>query len=269
MFAMRKNKFLLAVVCILCLSLPVPFLAHQTASLSTAPASSAIEIPAPVKGRPSFIIKHKGYTVSYNSSTKLPNWVAWKLTPDRLVENYSRSNKFLPDPALPASQAVTTDDYKRSGWDRGHMCPAADNRWDWKAMDESFYMTNICPQHRNLNRGDWKELEEACNEWAKQEGAVYIVCGPILYNQKHKTIGYHQVVVPEAFYKVVLCLGKHTKAIGFIYKNNAGNKPLDSYVNTVDQVERITGIDFFPALPDNIESKVESHSNLKDWKFPE
>ncbi len=266
---MKKNKLLLSALSLVFLLLPVHFLAHQSSLSSTSNVSSSIEIPAPLKGRPDFIIKHTGYTVSYNSSTRLPNWVAWKLTPARLVENYSRSNKFLPDPALSASQAVTTDDYKGAGWDRGHMCPAADNRWDWKAMAESFYMTNVCPQHRNLNRGDWKELEEACNEWAKKEGAVYIVCGPILYNQQHKTIGQHKVVVPEAFYKVVLCLGKNPKAIGFIYKNNAGNKPLDSYVNTVDQVERITAIDFFPSLPDNIEKKVESHSNINDWKFPE
>lgn len=241
--------------------------ANESSSSEAVANTKSIELPAPLLNRPEFIIHHKGYTVSYNSKTKLPNWVAWKLTPDRLVENYSRSNKFLPDPMLRASEAVTTDDYKGSGWDRGHMCPAADNRWDWKAMMESFYMTNICPQHRNLNRGDWKELEEACNEWAKAEEAIYIVCGPILYNASHKMIGEHRVIVPEAFYKVVLCLGKHPKAIGFIYKNNAGNHPLDSYVNTVDDVERLTAIDFFPSLPDNVEKNIESHSNIKDWHF--
>lgn len=265
---MKKNKLLFFTIGLICLLSPVPFFAYQVPGANQSSSSVSIEIPAPLKGRPNQIIKHKGYTVSYNSSTRLPNWVAWKLTPSRLVENYSRSNKFLPDPALPTSQAVTTNDYKGSGWDRGHMCPASDNRWDWKAMSESFYMTNICPQHSNLNRGDWKELEDACNEWAKTEGVVYIACGPILYKQQHKVIGGHKVVVPEAFFKVVLCLGKHPKAIGFIYKNNAGNKPLDSYVNTVDQVERITAIDFFPSLADNIEKKVESHSNLNDWKFP-
>lgn len=122
------------------------------------------------------------------------------------MERESRTDKFLPDPDLPEHEAVTTDDYKGAGMDRGHMCPAGDNRWHWKAMQESFYMTNICPQNHNLNRGDWKELEESCRRWAQEEGKIYIVCGPILYDQRHRTIGKkHKITVPEAFFKVVLC----------------------------------------------------------------
>ena len=227
-----------------------------------------ILLPAPLKNVPEQILHRKGYVVSYNKDLKIPNWVAWELTPDKLVERESRTDKFLPDPDLPEDEAVTTNDYKGAGLDRGHMCPAGDNRWHWKAMQESFYMTNICPQDHNLNRGDWKELEEACRKWAQREGKIYIVCGPILYKQKHRTIGkQHRVVVPEAFFKVVLCTdSKPAKAIGFIYKNASGNHPLDSYVNSVDEVERITGIDFFPALPDDIEKKVESKYNLQLWE---
>ena len=154
------------------------------------------------------ILKRKGYTVSYNSRLNVPNWVAWELNRDKLVERESRSDKFLPDPDLPAGKAVTTDDYKHSGWDRGHMCPAGDNRWHWRAMQESFYMTNICPQNHNLNRGDWKELEEACRRWAEQEGPIYIACGPIFYNRQPRTIGSkHKIAVPDAFFKVILCTG--------------------------------------------------------------
>lgn len=142
--------------------------------------TQGLEIPAPLKGINETILKRKGYTVSYNRTLNLPNWVAWELNRDKLIERESRTDKFLPDPDLPESEAVTTDDYKGSGWDRGHMCPAADNRWHWRAMQESFYMTNICPQHHNLNRGDWKELEDRCRVWAEQEGRIYIVCGPIL-----------------------------------------------------------------------------------------
>ena len=127
-------------------------------------------LPAPLKNVPEQILHRKGYTASYNREHKIPNWVAWELTPEKLIERESRTDKFLPDPDLPESQAVTTDDYKRSGMDRGHMCPAGDNRWHWKAMQESFYMTNICPQNHNLNRGDWKELEEACRLWQKKKG---------------------------------------------------------------------------------------------------
>ncbi|NCC11011.1 MAG: DNA/RNA non-specific endonuclease [Bacteroidia bacterium] len=226
--------------------------------------SDRMEQPRALTDRSEQLLYRRGYTVSYNKTTKLPNWVAWKLTPDRLVERFSRTDKFLPDPEV--KDPVTTTDYKGARIDRGHMCPAGDNRWDRKAMMESFYMTNVCPQHHNLNRGDWKELEEACRVWAQEAGAVYIACGPILYNQTHRTIGQHRVVVPEAFFKVVLTLGKHPKAIGFIYKNTAGNHPLDAYVNSVDQVERITGIDFFPALPDHIEKQVEAQCDASQWK---
>lgn len=229
--------------------------------------ADGVLLPAPLKSTPEKILVRRGYTVSYNLEHNLPNWVAWELTPEKLIERESRTDKFLPDPDLPADKAVTTDDYKRSGWDRGHMCPAADNRWHWRAMQESFFMTNICPQHHNLNRGDWKELEDACRDWAQKEGKIYIVCGPILYRQKHQTIGHeHRITVPEAFFKVVLCPGSTPpRAIGFIYKNTAGNHPLDSYVNSVDQVERITGIDFFPALPDEVEDRVEAECDLSLW----
>ncbi len=242
---------------------------EASSAVTDASSGTGLELPAPLPARSELILHRKGYTVSYNKEWKLPNWVAWELNTEKLVERESRSSsKFLPDPDLPADEAVTTDDYKGIGMDRGHMCPAADNRWHWKAMQESFYMTNICPQDHNLNRGDWKELEDACRRWAGQEGRIYIVCGPILYNQKHRVIGKNQrVIVPEAFFKVVLCADSNPpRAIGFIYKNTSGNQPLDAYVNTVDEVERITGIDFFPALPDDIEDRVEAAYDLKSWQ---
>ena len=138
--------------------LPVP--AEKTAKRAeTTKTAGNPLLPAPLKNVPEQILHRKGYTASYNREHKIPNWVAWELTPEKLIERESRTDKFLPDPDLPESQAVTTDDYKRSGMDRGHMCPAGDNRWHWKAMQESFYMTNICPQNHNLNRGDWKALD--------------------------------------------------------------------------------------------------------------
>lgn len=227
-----------------------------------------LEIPKLLKEKKEIRLEQYGYSVSYNPQLCIPNWVAWELNEEKLVDRESRSNKFLPNPKLPASMAITTDEYKGSGWDRGHMCPAGDNKWHWRAMDESFYMTNICPQHHNLNRGDWKELEEACRRWAAVE-PVYIVCGPIMYRTpKYGYIGKSfKIRVPDAFFKVVLTglkSGK-PKAIGFIYKNEAGNNKRDKYVNSVDDVERITSIDFFPALPDDIEKQVEASYKLSDW----
>ena len=85
-------------------------------------------------------------------------------------------------------------------------------------------------------------------------------------NREHETIGEHKIVVPEAFFKVILCLKPKPEAIGYIIRNNDGTKKRDHYINTVDEVERITGIDFFPTIPDDIEKEVEAYSNLEDWK---
>lgn len=254
------------------IALPVAVQQADTSSSTTAltlPDSSHVESPAPLTDRPERILKRRGYTVSFNRDWNLPNWVAWELTPEKLVERESRTDKFLPDPDLPEAEAVVTDDYKNSGYDRGHICPAADNRWHWKAMFESFYLTNICPQNHNLNRGDWKELEEACRNWAQKEGKIYIVGGPICYDRRQgRTIGQtHRIRVPDAFFKVILCLeGGKPKAIGFVYPNESGNRPMKRYVRTVDYVERITGIDFFPALPDAVEEEVEAMADLERFE---
>lgn len=226
-----------------------------------------LELPARLKNVPEIILQRKGYTVSYNSTTLQPNWVAWHLTAAHLKGSTKRADsEFHEDVDVPAPR-VNTYDYMRSGYDRGHMCPAGDNKWSQQAMDESFLFSNICPQAPSLNRGDWNEMEQACRKWAKQYGDVYIVCGPVFYKKRHKTIGKNRVAVPDAFFKVVLTMKGEPKAIGFIYKNADGNRPKGDYANSVDEVERITGIDFFPALPDDIEKKVEAQCNTADWNL--
>lgn len=235
------------------------------ASAGAAEADDKLVMQTSPKGTPEQILKRTGYVASYNKTTLLPNWVAWHLTAERTEGSAKRSGvDFAEDTEVPEPRA-TDWDYYNSGYDRGHMCPAADNKWSKKAMEESFLFTNMCPQNGNLNRGDWNEMEMACRKWAKKYGDLYIVCGPILYKGKHKTIGKNMVVVPEAFFKVVLRTGDDPQAIGFIYKNTSGNRPKDSYVNTVDEVERITGIDFFPSLPDDVEKKVEAECDLGLW----
>ena len=229
-----------------------------------------LELPVSQKGKKELILKRKNYTLSFNKEMNLPNWVAWRLDKEKLMERVSRKGYgFKPDPDVNPLQAVVTQDYAHSGYDRGHMCPAGDSRWSGEAMKESFYMTNICPQHPNLNGGDWHELEQACRRWA-EKGKLYIVCGPILYKKAlNPPIGKeHQIRVPDAFFKVILTgveKGK-PRAIGFIYKNSAGNRPLDSYVNSIDQVERITGLDFFSALPDDVENRIEKEYRMEDWR---
>lgn len=243
--------------------------AHQNADngAETASASRAqgLELPAPLTDRKEAILTREGYTVSYNEDWLIPNWVAWHLTSDRLSGPAKRKGiPFAEDEDAPGVHADTYD-YVRSGYDRGHLCPAGDNKWSQRAMEESFLLTNICPQAPGLNRGDWNEMEIQCRKWAEQYGDIYVVAGPILYRGRHKRIGKHRVVVPEAFFKVVLCMSGEPKAIGFIYKNEDGDRPKGDYVNTVDEVERITGIDFFPSLPDDIERRVEAEANLDDW----
>ena len=246
----------------------VPPLQEKETSLSVDTGNVRYEIPVSTKERAEILLEQYSYTVSYNPDLCIPNWVAWELNAEKLVERENRNSKFMPNPKLPEDKAVTTKEYTGSGWDRGHMCPAGDNKYHWRAMNESFYMTNICPQNHNLNRGDWKELEEACRRWAEVE-PVYIVCGPINYRTpKYGYIGKtFKIRIPDAFFKVVLTgmqSGK-PRAIGFIYKNEAGNNKRDKYVNSVDEVERIASMDFFSSLPDDVERYVESEYNLSDW----
>lgn len=224
-----------------------------------------IYIPSSLTNNPEQILSRKAYIVSYNEETKISNWVAWKLTADHTDGPYKRLNNFHEEEDAPIPRA-TLADYRGSGWSRGHMCPAGDNKWDETAMYESFSLVNVCPQSASLNSGLWNRVEMDCRKWANRYGEIYIVCGPILMNREHETIGENEVVVPEAFFKVVLCLQGKPKAIGFVVKNTEGAKKKNQYVNTVDDVERITGYDFFPALPDNIEDEVEAYANLSDWR---
>ena len=262
------KKFILPLVLLLLL---VSYISRSKSSAADSvevlPAAK-YEIPVSRGEGPAVCLERMGYTVSFNPETNIPNWVAWELNAEKLIERESRSDRFLPDPDIDESRAITTDEYKGSGWDRGHMCPAGDNRWHWRAMNESFYMTNICPQNNNLNRGDWKELEEACRRWAAIE-PVYIVCGPILYKTpKYGYIGkLHQIRIPDAFFKVVLTgvESGSPRAVGFIYKNESGNYKRDKYVNSIDEVERITTLDFFSALPDDVEARVEASYDLSEW----
>ncbi len=224
-----------------------------------------IEIPSITEERSDRIITHKGYTVSYNYDWKIPNWVAYELTAWEVQGEVPRYDRFKPDPMVPLGETATTNDYKYSGYDRGHMAPAADMKWDEQVMKESFYLSNICPQNPNLNGGVWKDLEEQVRDLASQKGNIYVVCGPIV-NDTSTTIGENKVVVPQAFFKVLLQEdnGKiHT--IGFVYENISGRKPMATYAMPVDEVEEITKIDFFPSLPNNIENKAESEIDFSKW----
>lgn len=160
---------------------------------NTFEVKQGLEIPIGKANIPSLILYREGYTTSYNAETRTPNWVAWHLTAAHTNGPIKRKGiTFQADEEIPAPR-VDTYDYMRSGYDRGHMCPAGDNHWSQKAMEQSFLMTNICPQEPALNSGLWNTVEKLCRTWAEQYGDVYIVCGPIYFNRKHKTIGKNKV----------------------------------------------------------------------------
>lgn len=231
----------------------------QTKKKTQQARPDGLEIPAPLKNRPEQILHRKTYTVSYNKQTLIPNWVAWRLTAEHSRGNVQRvTEMFREDMEVPSPRA-TGDDYFNTGFDRGHMCPAGDNKWDKEAMSSTFLYTNVCPQVRKLNVGPWNDLEIACRRWAREYGEIYIVCGPILSKGTHRTIGRRKVVVPERFFKVVLCTRGTPKAIGFIYDNSGSNSErMFSHATNIDEIERLTGIDFFPRLRDSIEKDVEA-----------
>ena len=221
-------------------------------------------MPRPLVGVSEQIIHKTSYIVSYNQDTKIPNWVAWHLTANHTDGPVRRMSNFYEEESITIPRA-TLEDYRGSDWSRGHMCPAGDNKWSETAMYESFSLVNVCPQNANLNSGLWNSIEIDCRKWARQFGDVYIVCGPVFLNCEHESIGTNEVLVPEAFFKVVLCLNGTPKALGIICRNNDGNRKRDLYYNSIDQVERITGYDFFPALPDSLENVIEAHANINDW----
>lgn len=223
--------------------------------------TSRVELPKTDES--ALLLHRRGYVVKYNPENKIPDWVAWKLCSEHLGGTAKRTDNFLPDPDLPEVFRSYHADYSRSRYDRGHMAPAGDMKWDQEAMSESFYMSNICPQAPNLNKGDWRELEEACREWAQQYDTLYIACGPLFTEgEKVKRVGKSKVAVPHGFFKVLLKLGDSPAAVGFLFPNDDCNSPLSAYAVPVDSVERVSGIDFFSALPDEAEGQLESVNGL-------
>lgn len=213
---------------------------------------------------PSLVKEYEGFTVDFNPQNKTPNYVAWVLQENETEGTIGRSNKFWTDTELDG--CPDTRDYSRSGYDRGHMCPAGEQKWSDEAMHHSFVMANICPQKHELNTGAWKTLEDKERVWAKRDSAIVIVAGPIYDSTDKETIGQNKVRVPSAFFKVFLApYTTPMRAIGFVYPNMKCQGNMASYAVSVDDVEKMTGFDFFSTLPDDIENDIESIVPFKDW----
>lgn len=208
--------------------------------------------------------KYKGMDLSFNPQYHIPNWVAWELTADETSGEISRTNKFSADPEIPES--AETWDYNYSGYDRGHMAPAGDMRWNREAMEQTFLMTNICPQVKSLNAGSWKNLEEKCRQWAQADSAIYIVCGPVIDGKPIEYIGDTRVYVPRRFFKVIISpYANPARGIGFIMPNGKVPGGMQACAVPIDSVESLTGHDFFASLPDDIEADVESQCDFHYW----
>jgi len=213
------------------------------------------------------IISHQGYILSYSEEAEQAYWVAYLLTRNELYGEAERSDDFKEDPEITTGSAALSD-YKGSGYDRGHLCSSADQRESIQAQSDSFYMSNMSPQAPSFNRGIWKRTEETVRNFADTENKIYVVTGPVLNNGPYKTIGTNKVSVPDMYYKAVLKYdGDQSKAIGFLEKNEKLAGDPEDYAVSIDQIEKVTDIDFFPALPDNTEDIIEAEFNINDWDF--
>ncbi len=236
---------------------------HKTESSSIIKISDLDKVKSP-NGIPSIQKDYEGFTVNFNPQNKTPNYVAWILEGSETEGAVGRSNNFWTDTDLDG--CPETRDYSRSGYDRGHMCPAGEQKWSMEAMHNSFVMANICPQKHELNTGAWKTLEDKERLWAKRDSAIVIVAGPIYDTSDKETIGKNKVRVPSAFFKVLLApYAQPMRAIGFVYPNMKCEGNMASYAVSVDNVEAMTGFDFFSALPDSLENEIESIVSFKEW----
>lgn len=209
------------------------------------------------------LVKHSAYFSSYNTTHRIPNYVVHVVTKDILYGNQTRSNDFRADPLIKQDMSDSVD-YWNSGFDRGHMAPSADFKWNRKALSESYFYSNIIPQNSALNQKAWNKLEMQVREWAIDNSELIIVTGPIIKDDLPKLQqGSFKVSIPEYLYKIVLDYYPPTyKAIAFLYPNKNVPYDLDKHIVPIDSIEKLTGIDFFPNLPDSLENILEAENDI-------
>ena len=213
------------------------------------------------------LVQHTYYSMSYREKFEQPEWVAYRLTKKIMDGSHvKRDDNFRIDP-LVSTKSATKADYKRSGYDRGHLAPAGDMNFNKTAMSETFFMSNMSPQVHNFNGGVWRELEEQTRDWVRDFGALNIVTGPVLTEKPIDYIGHNDVAVPAAYYKVLMTEGRTPRAVGFLMDNKTSDKPLSHFMVSIDEVEKATGIDFFKGMLDaKEEERLESYVDKKAWR---
>ncbi len=212
------------------------------------------------------IIKHDNYTLSYKEEYEQAEWVAYELKKGRYSNQDYQRPFFIEDPMVKTGSADWRN-YKNSGYDKGHLCAAGDMKFSKAAFEETFFTSNISPQDREFNSGIWNRLEQKTRYWANKYDGIYVVTGGVLKDNL-ETIGKEDVAVPDYFYKVLLNKNNENyKMIAFLMPNEDSEKGLYEFVVSVDEVEKLTGINFFPKLDDSIENKLEKSSDYKNWSF--
>lgn len=225
-------------------------------------------------------IKHSALFLEYAEEYEQAKWVAHILTPDVITGTAYRSNDFREDPLVTTGTAVEADyflktpkgngefDYDGFGFDRGHLAPSADFRWSKKALSESYFYSNMSPQRPGFNRESWAELEGAMRGYVQDHptNQLYIVTGPVL-KEGLPTVerAINKLAIPEMYFKVVLDL-KGGKAIGFLMPNQKATYPLISFAKSIDEIEEITGLNFFSKIEN--EADIEKSLDKVHW-FPE
>ena len=215
------------------------------------------------------LVRHEGYTLRYRDQYKDAEWVAYPLLAYETTGQANRKyEQFKPDPEVTNGTALPSD-YTRSGYDRGHLAPAADFKFSQRIMRETFFMSNITPQAPEFNRGIWGDLENQVRSWARRDNGLYVITGPVL-KPGLSTIGKtNEISVPEKFYKVILyCNKPDIRMVGFLLNNESSGNSLQSFVVPVDLIEQLTGLDFFPKIPDDLERQLESKSReevVDEW----
>jgi endonuclease G len=234
--------------------------------LSTLSAYAINFLPMPTTSHRSEVVEKAQYVLSYNEEHEVANWVLTTLKPSMMKNCTSRSNSFRSDPNISTGSA-TLQDYKNSGYDRGHLIPAGDMKMSATAMSETFFLSNMTPQTGNFNQGQWQELESLVRAWIMKGTTTTIISGPILHKKLPK-IGPTGVSVPKFHYKIIYQVkGKLSKMIAFLMEDKTPYGSLEAYSVSVDEIEDMTGWDFFAELDNDIEEDLESHVRSQEWDF--
>lgn len=232
-------------------------------SNKTAKVSDFDFLPTSTTGQ---VVHHQFYSLSYNEKYEQAEWVAYELTQNQLSSIPIKRPYFENDPKV-KTQSAHYKNFKNSGYNKGHLCPAGDRKFSVEAFNETFFTSNISPQTFEFNGGVWNRLEEKVRYWAQKYQKLYIVTGGVL-TPHLKTIGSEKVAVPRYFYKIILYYNDpDIKAIAFLMPHEKSDKALYQFATSIDEIEILTGIDFFPELPDEIENEIEKSSSYKNWAF--